>query len=240
MKKLIGLLAIGVFFMFPLCANAGIIGNVSLTNYYSGPTGGVTFPSGGGTYYLDYEAKLGIAPVDEAFCVEDATGAVYGSTNTYTLLSIDSGLASFFPTDLNAVSKYLAAAWIADYYYINKKAIDGSEAWKAGAQIAAWEVIFDGPGSFNLSAGGFKSSAYTSEANTIWAARLLSGSGYPLTSSSTWALAVNPEILTTGGPVIKGPYQNYLVHVAEPSVLLLLGCGMVGLVGLGRKFMKQS
>ena len=108
MGKLKWLLLIAAFLAVPLAANAGIIGNVNLTEIYSSPTGSVSFPSGAsGNYYLDYDASINGASAVEAFCVEDATGP--NQTLQYTLLTIDSGLTAF---GLNALN-YMAAAWIA-------------------------------------------------------------------------------------------------------------------------------
>jgi hypothetical protein len=231
MKKSWGLLLIVTFFVFPLYANAGIIGNVTLQEYYSSPTGGVTFPTISGNYYLDYDVSLNYGPIHEAFCVENADGPGYGNPNVYTLLSLDSGLSAF---GLDA-QRYLAAAWIADKYLTTYAATDTTEAWKAGAQIAVWEIIFDGVQStLGLGAGTFQSSIYNSQANSLW-------TGHPTTpfnSNSHWALAVNPPI--TSGDVNVEKYQNYLVPaVPEPATLLLMGFGSAVMGGGIRRLRKK-
>jgi len=226
MKKLVVLLVSAAFLAFPLFANAGIIGDVNLTEIFSSPTGSVSFPRPvSGTYYLDYDAKINSGPQIEAFCVEDADGP--SGTLRYTLLSIDSGLSAF---GLDATN-YMAAAWIAQTYVTaDPMSTSAQEAVKAAAQIAVWEVIFDGIGNLNLGAGGFRSSDYVAQANAILAALPSSFS-----ASTQWTLAVNP---TVGTAITEGAYaQNYIVHhpVPIPAAVWLLGSGLLGLVGIRRR-----
>ena len=210
MKRLIKLLLTLVLILIPLCANSGIIGNVNMTLDASSPTGYVTIGSTTLNVYLDYDVKLGSETTSrEAFCVENAN-AVSGSTNPYTLLTVDSGLGSFGLTP----SKYLLASVVADYFYNHYAA---SEAMKAGAQLVIWEIMFETDSDFNFSSGSFQALSatnnYVGEASDIWSA--VQNLMVP-TASNTWVLAVNPTV-QVGQTINVAPAQNYLIHYNVPE-----------------------
>jgi len=227
MKKL--LFTVLILSVFTFNGNADIIGNWWLNVNWSSPTGNVTFPSGSGSYYLDYDIALSTTnlvgeptdiPANQGFCVENRNAST--ESQLYTLLSIDNDLGNFGLIAQN----FMAAAWIAQNFY---------QAQQPAAQIAIWEIVIDGIASPNLSAGNFKSNnTFNSSANSI-----LNNMPTEFTASTRWALAVNPTV-TAPGQINVAEFQNYLVqyHVTEPSILLLLGSGLIGL-GTIRRYTKS-
>jgi hypothetical protein len=220
MKRMLLLLAVLSFMVVvPMLGNAGIIGDVTLSESAGGPTGNVSFATyNGGAFinaYLDYNVSINGGPSLLAFCVEGMISP--SGPQTYTMLSIDGGLSTF---SLDP-ARYEAASWIAKTYGTTQR---------EAAQIAIWEVVTDGTSGFDLTNGDFKSTSYNSEAMIILGS---------LQYDTSWVLLVNPTVAAGGTVEIKN-YQNYITRVPEPGTLLLLGSGLLGLAlaGSRKKFRK--
>ena len=125
MKKLTGLLVVAVFLMFPLYANAALLGWGDLDVVASDPNNGV--------YYLDYDGAVKSSSfgyttgLEEVFCVSSQQG----NGGFYDFYTITSDLPyGLYPT----LSR---AAWIAD----NWTKWGTSDGIKGEAQKAIWKIM---------------------------------------------------------------------------------------------------
>lgn len=240
MKKNFLFLFIGFLLVIPVTASADIIGTVTLNEgLASYESGQFIFPVLGTEWvYDDYNVTISGASIVsngiyDAFCVENAWSE--GENNLYTLLSIDSDLESF---GLSVDDFYRVSVIAEKYYKQNKEA----------AQIAIWEIMFDDnsnldDGYFQYNTGVLPDTINAAISYLTEAAALDYNSNF----TSNWVLAVNPTI-SEDGDVVLASSQNYIFRaydeptgppVPEPSVLLLLGTGLLSVAASGRKrFMK--
>ncbi len=144
----------------------------------------------------------------DGFCVE--TGQTVSKGSTYTNYTLN---------DIQTNSLYHQAAWVFENYA-------SFSYQQASAQLAIWEIM--NTDNNDIETGNFYAfdidQSYLDDANSILNSLPTSlGSGY--LGQYQWAAS--------------GSNQDFIVHnsapVPEPGTMFLLGSGLLGMIGIGRR-----
>jgi len=243
MKKLI-IMAIGVLFIVsPALADYGTVdvaydGTVGTSVFIDlAPAGAVYKTVGAGEVKLELSGSTypllsnGFA---KAFCLDLYDYSSYGA-HEYRIVDLDESpitqnAGAISPTNMGVTAAQNLGALLNNNW---KDAVLVNGIQKAALQLAVWEVVYDTPSGYDLTAGAFQ--AWSTNDSIEGAAQgMLDNIGTGLTDYNKYYLALASEASIYGsGPV--GLYQDWVVRVPAPSAFLLAMLGF----GVAAKKLRQ-